>query len=458
MTTQHDNPPRRRAGHRALYISLIVVLGLPLALYVTARIGWVGRVDRQIRAIKAAGLPTTPAELNTWYRLPAGVIENAADTYLAAFACYSKPNDVDADQVPWAGSADAPGRSERLSDQARQAISRFVAANNQCLDLLREAAEIPGCRYPLDIRKGSAAVVSWLPDIRKSVLLLSCEAVLHAEEGQAALAARSIETALAVGNSLLAEPTLVSQLARTGVRSAVISNLERVLTRAALTPEQLLAIDLGLAKGDDPNSSRPGLVGERVFSIDLMERGGGLDSMSSSAVQPMGLVSSAIYSGLGLLRRDEGEYLEIMGSRLKVLDVPESHRLAAIRAVDEQVRRIPATHIGTRILAGPLGPTGELDLRASARLRVARTALAIERYRLKLGRLPPDLNALVPECLASVPLDPFTGEAIRYRPLAKGYVVYSVGNDLSDEGGRERTVRKHGEPPVSYDITFIVER
>jgi hypothetical protein len=457
MTTQHDNPPRRRAGHRALYISLIVVLGLPLGLYVKARIGWAGRADRQIRAIKAAGLPTTLAELNAWYRLPVGVTENAADTHLAAFACYSKPNDVDADQVPWAGSADAPGRSERLSDQARQAISRFVAANNQCLDLLREAAEIPGCRYPLDIRKGSAAVVSWLPDIRKSVLLLSCEAALHAEEGQAALAARSIETALAVGNSLLAEPTLVSQLARIGVRSAVISNLERVLTHAALTPEQLLAIDLGLAKGDDPNNSRRGLVGERIFSMDLLEQPLGSVSSSGTEVR-LGAIGLAVYQALGLSRRDKGEYLEIMAARLRIPDLPESQRLAAVKALDEQILRVPSSHIGTRMLIGALGRTAELDLRASARLRVARTALAIERYRLKPGGLPPDLKALVPEYLASVPLDPFTGEAIKYRQLAKGYVVYSVGNDLSDDGGRERTVRKHDEPPVSYDITFIVER
>jgi hypothetical protein len=457
MTTQHDDPRRRRAGHRALYISLIVVLGLPLALYVKARIEWAGRVDRQIKAIKAASLPATLAELNAWYRLPVGVTENAADTYLAAFACYSKPNDVDADQVPWAGSADAPGRSEPLSDQARQAISRFVAANRQCLDLLHEAAEIPGCRYPLDIRKGNAALVSWLPDIRKSVLLLSCEAALHAEEGQAASAARSIEAALAVGNSLLAEPTLVSQLASAGARSAVISNLERVLTHAALTPEQLLAVDLGLAKGDDPNNSRRGLVGERVFSMDLLEQPLGSVSSSGTEVR-LGAIGLAVYQALGLSRRDQGEYLEIMGARLRISDLPESQRLAAVKALDEQILRVPSSHIGTRMLIGALGRTAELDLQASARLRAARTALAIERYRLKLGSLPPDLNALVPEYLASVPLDPFTGEAIKYGQLAKGYVVYSVGNDLSDDGGRERTARKHDEPPVSYDITCIVER
>jgi hypothetical protein len=75
-----------------------------------------------------------------------------------------------------------------------------------------------------------------------------------------------------------------------------------------------------------------------------------------------------------------------------------------------------------------------------ALLRVARAALAIERYRLATARLPDTL----PD---STPLDPYTGQPLRYKQLAKGYVVYSVGEDGKDDGGDEKK-----------DITFTVER
>ncbi len=41
----------------------------------------------------------------------------------------------------------------------------------------------------------------------------------------------------------------------------------------------------------------------------------------------------------------------------------------------------------------------------------------------------------------------FDGQPLRYKKLAKGYVVYSVGEDGKDDGGDEKK-----------DITFTVER
>ena len=56
-----------------------------------------------------------------------------------------------------------------------------------------------------------------------------------------------------------------------------------------------------------------------------------------------------------------------------------------------------------------------LDLRFRAHLDLARTALAIERYRLATGAVPSELDELVPEHLQEMPLDPFDGRPIRYR-------------------------------------------
>ena len=93
-----------------------------------------------------------------------------------------------------------------------------------------------------------------------------------------------------------------------------------------------------------------------------------------------------------------------------------------------------------------------------ASLRLATTAFAVERFRHGQGRLPADLNELTPQFLANVPTDPFDGAPLRYRRLSRGYLIYSVGIDRRDNGGREGSDFARFSDMFSYDITFIGER
>lgn len=82
-------------------------------------------------------------------------------------------------------------------------------------------------------------------------------------------------------------------------------------------------------------------------------------------------------------------------------------------------------------------------LAKAARLDVMReqivAAIALKRHWLRHGRLPPTLEALVPEFLAAVPRDWFADAPMRYRPGAGGtYELYSVGPDGVDDGGDSR--------------------
>jgi hypothetical protein len=98
------------------------------------------------------------------------------------------------------------------------------------------------------------------------------------------------------------------------------------------------------------------------------------------------------------------------------------------------------------------------DAATLAQVEVAATALAVERFRNAQGRLPNDLRELTPQFLEAVPTDPFDGAALRYRRLARGYVIYSVDADGHDDGGREMPERRNSSDRTSYDITFTVER
>lgn len=60
---------------------------------------------------------------------------------------------------------------------------------------------------------------------------------------------------------------------------------------------------------------------------------------------------------------------------------------------------------------------------------------AIRAFHSERHHLPQSLAELVPSCLAAVPVDPFSGKAIAYRPQGTNWLIYSVGPDGKDDGG-----------------------
>ena len=66
--------------------------------------------------------------------------------------------------------------------------------------------------------------------------------------------------------------------------------------------------------------------------------------------------------------------------------------------------------------------------------------LACRAFEEQMSRLPNTLDELVPAFLLSVPRDPFDGQPFRY--AAERRVVYSIGENLTDDGGTDG--RKQG--------------
>ncbi len=71
-------------------------------------------------------------------------------------------------------------------------------------------------------------------------------------------------------------------------------------------------------------------------------------------------------------------------------------------------------------------------------VRLARTGLALAAYRQDHGRFPESLDALAPRYVRSVPIDPFSDTAFKYRRVDKGYLLYSVGENGKDDNGQSR--------------------
>jgi hypothetical protein len=74
--------------------------------------------------------------------------------------------------------------------------------------------------------------------------------------------------------------------------------------------------------------------------------------------------------------------------------------------------------------------------RVVAHVRLLTAELAVRCYQSEQGRVPTGLEQLVPKYLQRVPSDPFSVRPMLYRPQGTNWLLYSVGEDGVDDGGK----------------------
>jgi hypothetical protein len=92
----------------------------------------------------------------------------------------------------------------------------------------------------------------------------------------------------------------------------------------------------------------------------------------------------------------------------------------------------------------------ESNLSFEARLRATRLAMLIDVYRQEHGHLPETLDALDADAVAAIGGDPYNGKPFGYEIIERGFIVYSVGEDLVDGGAEhlgDQVVKFAADPP-----------
>ncbi len=432
--------PSRRFKLQTWHVTLaaiVVVLGL-IALYIVMTRA---RLDRRLQALRAAGYPTTLAELAEYNGLPAGTA-NAAGLYTEAFAAYAPP--LDPTNVPNLGSARLPDRGKPLPEPMAKAISQCLADNQKCLSLLHEAAGIPNCRYDWDWRKFSTTGFTQLADVRHCTQLLGLSTIYHSHGGDPNTAARCIEDGLRLADSLWRQPAIINYLVRVACIGHLAGNLEWSLNATSFTEQQLTRLDEALTAAVGTLDLTQAMITERCVMIESC-RDPFIAAGPGQSRGPRMLP--------GMTRTGIADVLDYMEDCIEASERPPMERPAGFREATAKVEDLSVLHVMIKMLAPSMERVAELDLRAHAGVDLARTALAIERYRLATGRVPEKLEELVPQYLKEVPIDPFDGNPIRYRRTEPGYLLYSILGD-GDNGGKEKQP-KSSEP---YDWPFIVTR
>jgi hypothetical protein len=448
-------PPRKLK----FYHILIIILCVILASYLLFRYKLKSRLQARLNEIRAAGYPVTCQELDEWYSIPE-LADNAASVIIDAFGYYRQWQGERCERLPIVGRAKLPPRTQPLTDETKNLIAQYLADNQKALELLHKGAKIEHSRYPVDFSRGFEAVMPYLSDIRQGVRLLYLEAILHAENNEPELAIQSIESMLGVARSLSEEPTLVSQLVNITCKALAVQALEGVINRTELTDAQLGHLSKIFTGAEDTSTMSVAFIGERclgiaAFNTPAFKLRDWFYSTSSSTESFISAVIIALYKLVGLAEVDKIIYLDLMSESMKAYQLPLPQRQKAFKAVEGKIYGLSKIHFLLHIIMPAMSQLVMLDLRHIAELRAAQGAVTIQRYRLATGNRPDTLADLVPDYLDTVLSDPFDGNDLRYKKLDTGFVVYSIGEDGKDDGGKEKTPETERS---NFDLTFIVER
>jgi hypothetical protein len=415
------------------------------------------RIEAKLDEIRRAGYPVTLEKLNEWYPAPPPGEANAADVLLTAFSKYRAWDDEKSKGMPLVDSkADIPARNEPLSEETKKLIAKYLADNAEAITLLHKAAAIKHCRFPIDLTQGWLNLTSsHMSPLRKGARMLALEALLNADNDDFEAASDAIVAAFGLARSLEKEPVLISHLVRAAIQGVAISSLERVLNRTSPTDQKLVSLFDTVREAEDIKGLSRALAGERcMFSVCFTD----LAVFPGMGANLPANIAMTSYSAAGLKDLDHLTYLDLMTDHVKGVESSFPQRCQTGKDLDARIEALPRYCILTRIIMPALGKVVEADARTIAHLHTAQTALAIERYRLSHGgELPGALADLVPTYLPATRIDPFDGDSLRYKKLAKGYIVYSIGPNCTDDGGAEVDISK-GKRKSPLDITFTVER
>lgn len=434
---------------------LIAGLVCLLAVYVVIDQLLTKKLAGQLDRLREEGRPTTFAEMGAGNLPPS---ENAALIYRSAArsmktalsgheqlrqhvadvtACPRHRTDDDGDYTP-------------LSEAELRTIEAHIQALEPALATVLEARTLPGCEFGNYAVLGGAAtnasaVLPDLADVRKIARNLAYKAVWEAEQGNTGEALKWVAASMRLANDLTGDPLLITGLVRVAVASIAIDSLERILHERELpenVPEELYAELEGLR--DRKNLARF-LDGERCF-------------IAAHAASPrVGYFARVFYYSPG--RADINEVTSILANALEEKDYARRCELMApleaykatfppqqsLRQSPLPMKKRRATglfggftapwNMMAEITAPALVRAAEAFERHIAVADLARIALAIKAFHRDTGNYPDSLSRLVPEFLETLPPDSFSGSDFIYRADKTGFLLYSAGPDLNDDGG-----------------------
>jgi hypothetical protein len=426
-------------------------------------------IQKRLEAIRAAGQPLTAQDLAKFYPDPPPE-HDAVLMLKPALSALVVPEDTT--NLPFFNE-NGPRGTTPLEKPVLAEMARWIGKNQKAFDsvsLEQLNGSWIGCSFTNGFTNLVYAPVSKINSLTK---LLCLNAVLQAEFQHPKEAIQSLEKAAAVGNAWRNDLP-IHGMSKLATQDRVCWTLNRVLNRTPIAEADLADVS-NLLTITNLGVIKQNIIFDRCVGVSHADQ---LQSLARQttvySISPVRLFLNSCRTRIIYRDQDLLNLLDWDGHSLAATDLPLSNAVPALAELERHRDNLAKTEI--KLLNKYLLNTFKkdrfsflvVDESAShqrllseaslvAQVRATRTAIAVERWRLAHNSdLPDSLAQLVPDFLPLVPPDPFDGQPLRYKKLARGYVVYSVGPDFTDDGGKEKPA--NASDSAHYDITFTVER
>jgi len=330
---------------------------------------------------------------------------------------------------------------EWIDEEWEQAKAQMAGVGAVIPEIRRLAAEGGPC-YELDYSRGLDIELPHLRRMRDLGRLLKVHALVQGRDGAYNEVVEDVIAAMQLGQVVGDEPILISQLLRITLnRIAWYAAMEALPVNGFPPAMAQRLIDFS-GRNDCRDAFVEGWSGEGylgMVTFELLREGKvGTDNFVETTGWPgIGSYESPILRFLRgtWLIMEENTYAEI------VMEIQNASRLAYYEArpvfeqIDKRIENLPRTRVLCRTLLPALTRAAQAQARTEVILDLMQLGLAVEQYHDRNGLYPSSLDEIAPSFGGRIPVDPFTGEPYRYLPSESNFLLYSIGRDLTDDGG-----------------------
>lgn len=365
-----------------------------------------------------------------------------------------------------------------------QDMVEWLRANGSALDLIHAASQKPELGFILG-PNGSAVDPQLFPDattqpadadlistriphvaeLRRLAYLLAQDARLAREESDPKRFLANAGAILNIARQLHGQGFLIADSVAVHIRGVALDLIDDALAnKPTLFSDDDLQRVAHLLSDVHTSADLFDARGERWLIEDVVQRTYTDDGHGDGRLTPAGLNYLRLISGGGRTDTTSTMMLaygpaspvigasrkELLDEYNRMLDDAAANWARPLREVDwngfyDRIDKIKDS-AGLRAKFFPLmllvpamsNPQRNAELYMGHRDGIV-TAIALELYRRAHGKYPDSLDALTPALLPSVPVDRITGDPVRYRIADGKPLIYSLGADRDNDGGRAAT-------------------
>lgn len=424
--SDRDRKTRRRLPVRIgqlIGAAVVFMIATLLILSLSGR----SKLATAVAQLRSQGLPTNMAELNSYYAIPSGVQDTTAEWQEAITAANAAQKQRSIAELPLIGRGPLPIPPRGTSWPELNACRAFLDDVKDELAVIRRAADAGGmARFPL-----SPDPLSSLPDVRSVARLLALSTHVAAHDQNDLLVLNDIIRIDAVSASIRHSPDVTRLFTRLAVYATGCSLAVDFLPQMNWNDSNLERLQHAMIDVDFRKETEIALHGELVLTLERISE---LPIMPFSGLTKSGLKSSSIEMNIRLTKPLSSSWSDAVRETQQLS--AEFQSLPKSRLFFLTNNRVMVSqgfqHLRHAIMAGA---------RTEAKRNCATCALAAHRFRIRHGKLPQsldELRAFLPgdSSLSETLLtDPFDGRSLRILVRDDRIILYSIGQDLQDDGG-----------------------